>query len=73
MYSNAFNFDKAKNVLSGNGLIENQSFTANYWQPYSAHLLTLPQITNFRLFQIERVCRRQFLSLMKMTESSHIG
>ena len=32
--------------------------------------LTLSQTTNSRLFQTERVCRRQFQILMKMAESS---
>ena len=32
--------------------------------------LTLSQTTKFRLSQTERVCRRQFLNLMKMAESS---
>ena len=35
--------------------------------------LTLSQMTNFRLFQIERVCRRQFLKLMEKAESSFKG
>ena len=30
--------------------------------------LTFSQITNFRLFQTERVCRRQFIEFMKMVE-----
>ena len=36
-------------------------------------ILTLFQTTNFRLFHTERVCRRQFLSLMGMVESSPKG
>ena len=36
-------------------------------------LLTLSQTTKFRLFQNERVCKRQFLSLMKTAEISPKG
>ena len=35
--------------------------------------LTLSQTTNFRLFQIERVCRRQIQISQKMAESSPKG
>ena len=46
---------------------------------YTTHLaartwptLTLSQMTNFELFQIERVCKQQ-LNMMKMAESSPRG
>ena len=39
----------------------------------SGNGLTLSQTTNFRHFQTERLCRRQFLNLMKMAESSPSG
>ena len=35
--------------------------------------LTLPEMSNFGLSQIERVYRRQILNLMKMAESSQNG
>ena len=35
--------------------------------------LTLSQTTSFRLSETERVCRQQFLMLMKLVESSLKG
>ena len=38
-----------------------------------SYSLTLFQISNFRLFQTDRVCRRQLQNWMKMAENSQNG
>ena len=56
MFSKGFSLRVIKSQDPGTGLNDKQ------WQKedYFDQLLTLSQTTNFRLFQTERVCRRQF-------------
>ena len=63
-----FNLDQSKISLSGNVLNLNHSseeiYNVTEWSVNvhqdAGNGLTLSQMTNFRLFQTERVCRQQF-------------
>ena len=55
--------------LFGKGLTQFQTGLLKSVLEKEKLLLTLSEVTNFRLFQIERVCRRQFLIKMKKRSS----
>ena len=66
---------KHNRVGEGAGVWRRISWCNFHWNNYQrikvigGSSINLSQTTNFRLFQTKRVCRRQFLTLMKMAES----